>query len=70
VENIIRATRAIDASIKSLDLKEVDFFKQLAKDIVIIKADAKAEANIVYGFNSHRSTVVLWLRRTGIKEHI
>jgi hypothetical protein len=60
---------AIDASIKSLDLGEVDFFRQLDKDAVIIKEDTKAEANIIHGFNGYRSIVMPWLRRTGIKEH-
>ncbi|PVH71404.1 hypothetical protein DL98DRAFT_392247, partial [Cadophora sp. DSE1049] len=48
---------------------EADFFKQLNKDAAVAKEDAKAEANIVHGFSSHRSAVVPWLRRTGIEEH-
>jgi hypothetical protein len=53
-----------------LDLKEADFFKQLSEDIVVAEEDAKAEANVVYSFGSHKSAIVPWLRRTEIKEHI
>jgi hypothetical protein len=53
---------AINASITSLDLREVDFFKQLDKDAVTIKEDAKVKANIIHGFNSYIFVVVLWLR--------
>jgi hypothetical protein len=53
------AERAVAASIKSLDSGEADFFKQLDKDIVIIKEDTKAKTNLVYGFNSYRSVIIL-----------
>jgi hypothetical protein len=52
-----------------LDSREVDFFKQLNEDAAMAEEDARAEANIVHGFNSHRSAMVPWLRRTGIEEH-
>jgi hypothetical protein len=52
-----------------LDSREVDFFKQLDKDVAVIEEDAKVEANIVYGFDHYKSIVMLWLRRTGIEEH-
>ena len=52
-----------------MDSGEADFFRQLDEDAVIIEEDAKAEANTIHGFDSYRSTVVPWLRRTGIKEH-
>jgi hypothetical protein len=52
-----------------LDSREADFFMQLDEDAAIAEGDAKAEANIVYSFNSHKSTMVPWLRRTGIEEH-
>ncbi len=55
----------MDAGTKSLDSGEADFFRQLDEDV----ATSKAEANIVHGFDSHRSAVVPWLRRTGIEEH-
>ena len=32
--------------------------------------DAKANTNIVHGFDSHKSAVVPWLRQTSIAEHI
>jgi hypothetical protein len=52
-----------------LDSREADFFTQLDEDAAIADEDAKAEANTVHGFGSHRSAVVPWLRRTGIEEH-
>jgi hypothetical protein len=63
------ATGAIDAGTKSSDSGEADFFRQLDEDAVTAEEDAKAEANTVHGFDSHRSAVVPWLRRTGIEEH-
>jgi hypothetical protein len=52
-----------------LDSGEADFFGQLDKDVAVIEEDAKAEANIVHSFDHYKSTVVLWLIRTGIEEH-
>jgi hypothetical protein len=52
-----------------LDSREADFFGQLDKDAAVIEEDAKVEANIVYGFDRYRSTVMPWLIRTGIEEH-
>ncbi|KUJ19611.1 uncharacterized protein LY89DRAFT_780523 [Mollisia scopiformis] len=63
------AKGAVDAGTKSLDLREADFFKQLSEDVAVVEEDAKAEANVVHGFGSHKSAVVPWLRRTGIEEH-
>ncbi|KUJ17840.1 uncharacterized protein LY89DRAFT_747774 [Mollisia scopiformis] len=69
VDDAKEAAGASDASIKSLDSGEANFFKLVDEDVAIAEADAKAEANIVHGFDSHRSAVILWLRRTGIEEH-
>ncbi|KUJ08145.1 uncharacterized protein LY89DRAFT_764883 [Mollisia scopiformis] len=63
------AIGAAAAGTNDLDSGEADFFKQLDKDAAIVEEDAKAKANIVHGFNSHRSAVVPWLRRIGIEEH-
>ncbi len=63
------AAGALDASIKSLDSGEADFFKQLSEDVAVAEEDAKAEANIVHGFSGHKSAIMPWLRRTGIEEH-
>ena len=52
------ATGAVDTSTKSLDSGEADFFGQLDEDVAIIEEDAKAEANIVHGFDRYRSAVV------------
>jgi hypothetical protein len=52
-----------------LDLGEADFFRQLTEDAAIVEENAKAEANVVHSFDSHRSAVVPWLRRTGIGDN-
>ena len=59
-----------DNNTTSLKLAEEDFFKSLDEDAIVAEQDAKANANIVHGFDSHKSAVVPWLRRTGIAEHI
>jgi len=70
VDNTVGAAGATDAGSKTrLDLGEANFFRQLTKDAVTAEEDAKAEANTVHGFDSHRSAIVPWLRRTGIEEH-
>ncbi|KUJ13131.1 uncharacterized protein LY89DRAFT_673228 [Mollisia scopiformis] len=69
VDDAKEAAGASDASTKSLDSGEADFFKLVDEDVAVAEADAKAEANIVHGFDSHRSAVIPWLRRTGIEEH-
>jgi hypothetical protein len=52
-----------------LESGEAGFFKLLDEDAAVAEEDAKAEANTVHSFDSHRSAVVPWLRRTGIEEH-
>jgi hypothetical protein len=52
-----------------LDSGEADFFRQLDEDVAIIEEDTKVDANLVHSFDSHRSAIVPWLRRTGIEEH-
>jgi hypothetical protein len=52
-----------------LDSGEVDFFRQLDEDAAITEEDTKVDANLVHGFDSHRSTIVPWLRRIGIEEY-
>jgi superfamily II DNA or RNA helicase len=58
-----------DGGAAALEPGEQDFFKRLDEDVAVAEQDAKAEANVVHGFGSHRSAVVPWLRRTGIEEH-
>jgi hypothetical protein len=70
MDDVKGVTRALTASTKSLDLGEASFFKLLDKDATIIKEDTKVKANVVHGFNSYRSAIMLWLRRTSIKEHM
>jgi hypothetical protein len=45
--------------IKNLDSRETDFFKQLSEDIAVAEADAKIETNIIYGFDSYKSAIIL-----------
>ncbi|KFZ22426.1 hypothetical protein V502_02883 [Pseudogymnoascus sp. VKM F-4520 (FW-2644)] len=52
-----------------LSPKEEEFFRLLKDDAVTTELDAKAEANVVHGSDSHRSAAEPWLRRTGIEEH-
>ena len=72
VDNTKGATSAAGARANGLDLldsEDADFFKQLDKDVAVAEEDAKVEANIVHGFDSYKSAIVPWLRRTGIEEH-
>ena len=46
------------------------FFQAQKKDIEKVASDLAEAANIVQGFDSYRSTVVPWLRETGIVKHI
>jgi hypothetical protein len=59
VDNTERVTGVSVASTESLNPGEIGFFKLLDKNIAIIEKDTKAEANIIHGFNSHRSTIIL-----------
>jgi hypothetical protein len=69
VDDVKGVTGALTVSIESLDPGEAGFFKLLDKDATIVEEDAKAEANVIHGFDSHRSAIMLWLRQTGIEEH-
>lgn len=46
------------------------FFQAMRADIKQTAHDLAEAANLVQGFDKHRSTVVPWLRETGIAEHI
>lgn len=46
------------------------FFHQQEENLQQCKREAVALASRVQGFNDHRSTVIPWLRTTGIVEHI
>jgi hypothetical protein len=58
VNNVKEVIGALVASTKSLNPGEASFFKLLDTDIVITEEDAKVKANVVYGFNSYRSTII------------
>ncbi|KAJ9618039.1 hypothetical protein H2203_009313 [Taxawa tesnikishii (nom. ined.)] len=47
-----------------------DFFRTQEEDILQAERDAASAANRVRGFDEHRSTVVPWLRETGIVDHV
>jgi len=46
------------------------FFQAQKEDVKKTASDLAEAANIVQGFDNHRSTVVPWLRETGIVKHI
>lgn len=46
------------------------FFRAQEDGISKMRSDEAERANTVQGFDDHRSTVVPWLRETGIAEHI
>ena len=47
-----------------------DFFRNQEEDMSQAQRDAAEAANRVRGFDEHRSTVVPWLRETGIVDHL
>ncbi len=53
------ATEAADVDISGLRSEKANFFKRLDKNAAVAEEDAEAKANIVHGFNSHRSAVML-----------
>lgn len=46
------------------------FFRAQEEDVKRAEGDAAEEANRVQGFDDYRSTVVPWLRETGIVDHL
>ncbi|KFZ20411.1 hypothetical protein V501_00159 [Pseudogymnoascus sp. VKM F-4519 (FW-2642)] len=56
------------AALSPAALEEEKFFQQQGDDIIRAREDGKAAANVVQGFGSHRSAVMPWLQRTGIKD--
>ena len=44
-----------------MDSGEADFFKQLGEDVAVAEEDAKAEANVVHDFGSHRVILIFSL---------
>lgn len=63
-------TKMDDVAEAPPDEADDTFFRLLGEDARAAAEDAKAGARIVEGFDSHRSAVVPWLRRTGIADHI
>ena len=47
-----------------------DFFRQQEDEIQNIEQDGKEAANRVEGFEDHRSSVLPWLRTTGIVDYV
>ena len=49
---------------------KASFFREREQDLERAQQDAHEEANRVAGFDAHRSSVVPWLRTTGIVDHV
>ena len=64
------AASSPDASTEHTASQKHMFFQAQKKDVEKVASDLAEAANIVQGFDSHRSTVVPWLRETGIVKHI
>ena len=47
-----------------------EFFREQEDDIQRSQTDAAEQANLVEGFDDHRSAVIPWLRTTGIVDHL
>ena len=47
-----------------------NFFRQQEDEIRNVEQDRKEAANQVEGFEHHRSSVLPWLRTTGIVDHV
>lgn len=65
----------VAAAKPSIDGREVNeskasFFREREQDLERAQEDAHEEANRVAGFDAHRSSVVPWLRTTGIVDHV
>ncbi|KAI7675807.1 hypothetical protein KC318_g708 [Hortaea werneckii] len=52
------------------DDQRATFFQSQKDDMAKAELDAAEDANRVQSFNDHRSTVVPWLRETGIVDHL
>lgn len=50
--------------------RKEEFFQARRKEVAQTAQDFAEAAKIVEGFDKHRSTVIPWLRETGIAEHI
>ncbi|KFZ23303.1 hypothetical protein V502_02220 [Pseudogymnoascus sp. VKM F-4520 (FW-2644)] len=66
--NILCREPPDSAEAQCLGHEEERFFQQQGQDVARAKEDGKAAANVVQGFSSHRSAVMPWLQRTGIKD--
>ncbi|KAK5110028.1 hypothetical protein LTR85_001795 [Meristemomyces frigidus] len=65
----VSASNDCSHSLKRISQKD-DFFRSQYEDIRQTEQDGAADANRIYGFDQHHSTVVPWLRKTGIIDHI
>lgn len=52
------------------DVSEEAFFRAIRQDAVKALDDAQAGANVMHGFEGHRSAVMPWLQKTGIPDHV
>jgi hypothetical protein len=63
-------TQSLEASRERNVIGKKQFFQAKRDDIKQAACDLVEAANLVQGFDKHRSTVAPWLRETGIAEHI
>jgi len=61
---------AVSKSPQSTSQTRSTFLQAQKEDVKKTASDLAEVANIVQGFDNHRSTVVPWLRETGILKHI
>lgn len=65
----VRADIATTSATSDND-QRATFFQSQKDDMAKAELDAAEDANRVRGFSDHRSTVVPWLRETGIVDHL
>jgi hypothetical protein len=64
------AASGLDATTEHTTNQKHLFFQAQKEEVKKTSSDLAEAANIVQGFDNHRSTVVPWLRETGIVKHI
>lgn len=65
----VKADITSTSAARDIDQRDA-FFQSQKEDIAQAELDAAEDANRVRGFDDHRSTVVPWLRETGIVDHL
>jgi superfamily II DNA helicase RecQ len=65
----VTASSPTDDNTAKDDLRK-SFFRQQQEEIRKVEQDAANAANLVEGFDGHRSAVIPWLKTTGIVDHV